>query len=87
MATVKLGNKALSHACWLLPGRKHIFPWPSAQSKPITSSGGSQIRTVLLRPASRGTGWGRGFFPAQPTEICRGETVCLSGPENDRQRK
>lgn len=36
-----------------LPRKKAQFPWPGAQSKPITSSGGLQISPVLLTRPSR----------------------------------
>ena len=81
-------GKQSSLPCTLdLSRKKAHFPLAFCQSKPITSSGGSQTRTVLPRPASRGTAWGGALFPAQSTEICRGEPVFLSGPENDQQRK
>lgn len=44
---VKPGNKTLS-SMLDLPRKKAHFPWPCAQSKPITSSGGLKISPMLL---------------------------------------
>lgn len=74
-----------------LPRKKAQFPWPRAQSKPITSSGGLQISSVLLTHPSRALPGTKG--PSLPSlqestrlRLCVRPNPGMANGEN-RQRK
>lgn len=84
-----MGNKALSPARWIFPGRKHIFPWPSAKASPSPLRGTlKQGQCFQDQPPEALLGVGPSSLPSPQKSAGVSLCFCLgqrmTNRENDR---